>query len=625
MANIMQQKNVRNHVHRNGFDLSRKNAFTAKVGELLPCFVMETIPGDHIDIDVTGFTRTSPVDTAAYTRVKEYVDFYYVPYHLLWDKFNAWVIQTGNPTYAQSSLENAGAFSTSPYITDRDLLFYLSSLVHVEQDSTKPTGAPWNLGLDVCGLNRRQQTLKLLDLLGYGYITNSFLEVSEGNTITGDDMPESISSPTALNFWRILAYQKIYQDFYRDSQWESAKPWTYNLDYVLKENQLHYDLNDLISSVKGNSTSSVAAYNSPFDLRYCNWKKDYIMGLQPSQQFGDVAFAGPVLGDLGVDLSGNSSVASYDVSIQNLLGVFGINAPYRANGVLRTQSLGNTSGISVFAIRQAEALQKWKEIAQSGSLDFKEQLKKHWNVDVSDEASDMCRWLGGDSNMIDISEVVNTSLNGIEDSADIKGRGTGSHRGHIKFDAKHYGVVIGIYHAVPYLDYQSSISMDRQLTKVVATDFAIPEMDSIGMQEVFGFENIYPGFVPSSVDGSPIPRDLNKLVMGYAPRYIEYKTAIDKVFGGFAHGGYKQWVAPVDFDYLNFMQVRAGQNSDVNIPQKTLYSYVTKKVSPYLLNPIFLAQVDNKFDGTFSNDQLLCNYYFDAKVVRNLSETGLPY
>ena len=59
MANIMSMRNVRNKVHRNGFDLSFRNSYTAKVGELLPVMVEEVIPGDRFDIKVQSFMRST--------------------------------------------------------------------------------------------------------------------------------------------------------------------------------------------------------------------------------------------------------------------------------------------------------------------------------------------------------------------------------------------------------------------------------------------------------------------------------------------------------------------------------------------------------------------------------------
>ena len=50
-----------------------------------------------------------------------------------------------------------------------------------------------------------------------------------------------------------------------------------------------------------------------------------------------------------------------------------------------------------------------------------------------------------------------------------------------KFTSSTYGMIIGIYLAVPQLDY-AHVGIDRNLFKTDATDFPIPELDSIGMQ-----------------------------------------------------------------------------------------------------------------------------------------------
>lgn len=76
MANIMSLKTLRNKPSRNGFDLSFKKNFTAKVGELLPVMCKEVLPGDSFKINLKAFTRTQPINTAAYARMKEYYDFF---------------------------------------------------------------------------------------------------------------------------------------------------------------------------------------------------------------------------------------------------------------------------------------------------------------------------------------------------------------------------------------------------------------------------------------------------------------------------------------------------------------------------------------------------------------------
>ena len=46
MASYTGMSNLQNHPHRSGFDIGRKNAFTAKIGELLPVYWDISMPGD---------------------------------------------------------------------------------------------------------------------------------------------------------------------------------------------------------------------------------------------------------------------------------------------------------------------------------------------------------------------------------------------------------------------------------------------------------------------------------------------------------------------------------------------------------------------------------------------------
>lgn len=72
----MSLKSIKNKPHRDGFDLSRKFAFSAKLGELLPVFVEDVFPGDKFNISADWFTRSQPVTSPAFTRFGEYYDFF---------------------------------------------------------------------------------------------------------------------------------------------------------------------------------------------------------------------------------------------------------------------------------------------------------------------------------------------------------------------------------------------------------------------------------------------------------------------------------------------------------------------------------------------------------------------
>ena len=125
---------------RNGFDLSKKNAFTAKIGELLPVYCKEVMPGDKFKINVQAFTRTMPVSTAAYTRVREYYDFYFVPTNLLWNRYHTFLTSMGNNNQQADGIkintvvgdQHPYLLSISYYNTSNMLMMkIITSVIHV--------------------------------------------------------------------------------------------------------------------------------------------------------------------------------------------------------------------------------------------------------------------------------------------------------------------------------------------------------------------------------------------------------------------------------------------------------------------------------------------------------------
>ena len=118
------------------------------------------------------------------------------------------------------------------------------------------------------GLPSVYGSCKLLDLLGYG----SFLESTNTSKAaiskaylsfdpTADDKnPLVYRVSQVVNLLPLLAYQKIYYDFFSNSQWEKHLAYSYNVDYWDGKSQLSL---------------------SPdmFKLRYANYPKDYFMGM----------------------------------------------------------------------------------------------------------------------------------------------------------------------------------------------------------------------------------------------------------------------------------------------------------------------------------------------------------
>ena len=578
MANIMSLKSIRNKPSRNGFDLSFKKNFTAKAGELLPVMVKEVLPADTFKINLKAFTRTQPVNTAAFARIREYYDFFFVPYDLLWNKSNTVLTQMyDNPQHAVSidPTKNFVLNGEMPYMTSEAIGSYINAL--------STASALVDYKSNYFGYDRSKASVKLLEYLGYGNY-ESFL--------TNDWNSAPLMANLNQNVFGLLAYQKIYSDFYRDSQWERISPSTFNVDY-LDGSGMNLD--------NTYSTEFYQNYNF-FDLRYCNWQKDLFHGVLPHQQYGETAVA-----SITPNVTGKLTLSNFST-----IGASSVTASGTATKNL--PAFDTVGDLSILVLRQAEFLQKWKEITQSGNKDYKDQLEKHWGVSVGDGFSELCTYLGGVSSSIDINEVVNTNITGSA-AADIAGKGVGVANGEINFNSNgRYGLIMCIYHCLPLLDYTTDM-LDPAFLKVNSTDYAIPEFDRVGMQSMPLVQLMNPLQSFANASG---------LVLGYVPRYIDYKTSVDQSVGGFKRT-LNSWVISYGNESVKNQVTLPDDAPPVEpsepVPSVAPMNFTFFKVNPNCLNPIFAVEANSDM----STDQFLCSSFFDIKAVRNLDTDGLPY
>lgn len=616
MASYTGLSNLQNHPHRSGFDIGRKNAFTAKVGELLPVYWDISMPGDKYKFNVEYFTRTQPVETSAYTRLREYFDFYAVPLRLLWKSAPSVLtqMQDVNQIQALSLTQNLSLGSYLPSLT---LSRFTAVLNRLNAGSNVPGISSGYV--NEFGFSRADLSFKLLSYLGYGNVCLDEKNSSRWwSTSLKGDSSSSLSytqqyiQDNYVNVFPILAYQKIYQDFFRWSQWEKSNPSSYNVDYFTGVSPL------LVSSFPA---ASEAYWKSPtmFDLKYCNWNKDMLMGVLPNSQFGDVAVINLELpgGDLKAGFrttDGKFISAVTNAPLTTANSSTGLSTPGVVSGstvALKSPLIADLSALqsqfSVLALRQAEALQRWKEISQSGDSDYREQIRKHFGVNLPHALSNMCTYIGGISRNLDISEVVNNNLAAEGNTAVIAGKGVGAGNGSFTYTTNEHCVVMCIYHAVPLLDYAIT-GQDGQLLVTDAESLPIPEFDNIGM-EVLPMTQIF---------NSPLATAFNLFNAGYNPRYFNWKTKLDVINGAFTTT-LKSWVSPVSESLISGWARFGGSTPDSTT--RVALNYKFFKVNPSVLDPIFGINADSTWD----TDQLLVNSYIGCYVARNLSRDGLPY
>lgn len=568
-------------VHRSSFDLSSKKLFTAKVGEILPCYWQIAIPGNKYRISADWFTRTVPVNTAAYTRIKEYYDFYAVPLRLISRALpQAFTQMTNYMTSAASGSANTEQLKNVPYSPVGNISAEIQARVI---DGT----------VDDAGFGFAYGSCKLLDMLDYGSfigtgnakkkeITMQYLGL-DTTSLSDAQNPLIYGTSVNLNLLPIFAYQKIYFDFYSNSQWEKHLAYSYNVDYW-------------------DGKSSVEISADMIKLRYANYPKDYFLGVLPASQYGSVA----VLPSSYIPIYTSNCLLAMDPNLSDPSTVNVASVPANTD----SYKLGDTrsidragainSDLSALSIRATEYLQRWKEVVQFSSKDYSDQMAAQFGIKAPEYMGNHAHYIGGWSNVININEVLNTNLTADNSQAVIAGKGVGSNQGHtITYDcgAEHQ-VIMCVYHAVPLLDW-SLKGHNPQLLCTSVSDFPQPAFDQLGMQPV-----------PSlALNNSPSAPTGN---IGYNLRYWQWKSAVDTVHGAFRPAAaYQSWVAPL-------------QGSQVQVSGQSSLSYQSFKIRPQQLNSIFEPQITTS-NYNVAYDQLLCNVNFQVYAVQNLDRNGLPY
>lgn len=630
-SNIIGLHGLKNKTSRNSFDLSHRNLFTAKVGELLPCAVFEMNPGDTISLDSSYFTRTAPLETAAFTRLRENVQFFFVPYSLLWKYFNSQVMnmtQTASggsvSRVASGIVDNSVVSTQMPFIDYRSIKVYLNSILKTYTDK--------KAGYKDITLNngelRSAASAKLLQLLGYGNFPEQ--NMKEYHALSQNVVNNSLN----LSIFRLLAYQKICNDHYTYRQWQPYDASLCNIDYLVPSRSGSLNLGPSLTGLTSN-TSKLKKLNM-FDLRFSNLPLDYFNGVLPTAQFGKESVANLSLGSASgsASLSGNTSsdlkrwysegdsvkdrdplIVGNDTSSVYATGKDGVPHPFQHTHVINGSASINTelSGtLSILALRQATALQKYKEIQLANDADFVSQIEAHFGVKPKHD-TDVSIFIGGSSSMIDINPQVNQNLADWSQSNAYKGAPTGSGSAKMKFTADTYGVVMGIYRCTPVLDY-AHVGVDRTLLKTDASDFVIPELDSIGMQQNIQGEVIMPTYYRDEGSFSDFTDTDVRLSYGYAPRYAELKTSFDRYNGAFCFG-LKSWVTGLNVEQLHKQLYQAGEKFHM------LNAVELFNCRPDLVSSIFL----NTETLVTDDDNLYVGLVNMAYVVRNLSRYGLPY
>ena len=578
------------HPERNAFDLSHNDVFSCAPGMLLPISCTEVLPNEHYEINPQVFLRTMPLNSAAYVRMRQHVEFFFVPTRVLLRQFPQFVVGTKYPI---SSLDTLNAFSESlPSVA-------LSTLRDVYEKLGSST--------DGLGIPSKYGSLRLFDLLGYGINSSRNINANTyPDKYSIDGSSTNLQTSPSLSILRAAAYQKVYQDYFRNPYWEPADASIFNFDDKFGQK--------LVSDVKDDLDRLL----NLFTLRYRNWTKDFFTSLQPQFQGAPFVTSNVNMSNfMTTDTSSNgmnflpntfltdlrSDLPSKSSSSSDMAGL----------SVLTTPSTQGALSIPVHNIRAAFALDKLYRLQQqAGNGSYGEQIRNRFGFGgVHDDWKS--QYIGGSSAPISIGEVIttaNTVLSSddapLGQTGDIYGKASSVNDGKFVFDTKEHGIILGIFSVIPDADYNST-QIDPHNFKLNFEQFFQPEFDRLGHQPL----NTYFLSCLAPYSGSGQSDTENKgwvqRVLGFQNRYLEYKTGIDRVHGQFCSGGsLSAWTAP--------------RNSGILSINSSYYNLYSLKVSPKILNSICSVT----FDGTEKTDPILVDSHISIKAIRPMSVSDEP-
>ena len=286
------------------FDLSKKMCFHLPNSMILPIRFIETVPDDHFQIDISGIMRTETMNKAAFYQGKAVFSVFFVPYKQLWHNFNQFVVEKQD---RHSTQYQQSAFV--PNVELSKIIDFVALQYWFEVKDSFGYSAAFNSArlLQYCKI------INLIPALQSGGVIAAAEDNNDNLVDFMQDVRVSYSSKFVgryVNIWRLLAYQHIWYDFYRNKFYDDYPLYQVyddsdKCEYIDTFNVDNISCGNIATShiTLGTDSPSADWYHDDYeydswsscyfanmlDVHYCQYRKDLYTSLLPSTQFGAVS------------------------------------------------------------------------------------------------------------------------------------------------------------------------------------------------------------------------------------------------------------------------------------------------------------------------------------------------
>lgn len=458
---------------RSKFKMDHDVNMTTDFSKLVPILAIDCVPGDRFKLGTEIHMKWAPQIYPIMSRVNVRVDYFFVPNRLLWSDWENFITRnsrTGRPITSEDEEIIAPVFVTG-------------------------------------------------DLDDAGFFDPSADTVGVGSLWDYIGMPPYIDDNQPTCYFDLLpfaAYQKVYNDWYRDQNFEPNFDVKQLVDFF--NDPSSRSLNGAITDDDGNEFD----IGSLLELRHRNWQKDYFTSALPWAQRGEAALLpvgdrAPVNGQADPTVvytsryqdSGEVFANFISTSHDHVISVGGEELQH-GHTLDAFADLSAATGISIPEFRKLNAVQKWLEDNARAGGRYIEQILSHFGVRTPDYRLDRAEYLGGNVSPVTISEVLQQSAtSGDSPLGDFAGHATNfSYNRSRSYRCDEHGWLLGIMSVMPITAY--SQGQPRMFTRKTWDAYYFPQFAHIGEQMILNSELF-------AYD------DYGDKGFGYTERYAEYK------------------------------------------------------------------------------------------------------
>ena len=370
-----------------------------------------------------------------------------------------------------------------------------------------------------------------------------------------DIVPPSEASPIA---YPKLAYYRIWNEYFRDQNLQTEIDGTDpDVFGILNRNWTKdYFTSALLTQQRGAAPALpvVGSGNVIFDLPYSDFT------VAGTANIGTPRFGiGSVYADtIDIERQSDSSYNGNDDWVQ------AYNDMFTNNNELDVASL---TSVDISDLRLAFQLQVWMERNNRAGVRYTEFLQSHFRVSPRDDRLQRPEYIGGTSNDVIISEVLQTSEStGSSKQGNMAGHGISVQSTGIgKYRVQEFGLVMTLMCVTPVPAYQNGIN--KQWLRRTTFDFYFPEFAHLSEQAILN-EEICVRSSAADPDGS-----LNNGVFGYTGVYNEMRYKPSMVCADM-RDDFKFWHLGRIFDHSS----PPALNSDFVecVPRKDIFAVPTE-------------------------------------------------